>query len=136
MRYSIKSSLGNPATILNSSSRTNFLYSISNLDEKYIAIINSINTKIKLLERIKFIQDNGGIIKFEKTCDSTFNYNLMMIDSNMSLYLGNALLYSYFSNEKNLETAFIKANNFVDKNLAIKKLGDLLEGISFAFFQV
>lgn len=60
----------------------------------------------------------------------------MMIDSNMSLYLGNALLYSYFSNEKNLETAFIKANNFVDKNFAIKKLGDLLEGISFGFFQV
>lgn len=132
LKYSIKSSLGNPATILNSSQKTNFLYEITGLDEKYIDEINSIKTRTKLIDRLKKIINYGGKIKFVKVCSETFDYNLKMIDSNMPNYLGNALLESYFG-EKDLVTCFLKGNKFDDVNFALKKLADFLEGISFGF---
>lgn len=134
LKYSIKSSLGSPATILNASQHTNFLYSIKGLDEKYIEEINSINTSTKLLDRINFIVRHGGTIEFEKVCDESMDYNLKMIDSKMPTYLANVLLQSYITGNKDLLTLFKNSNQFADETFAVKKLGDLLEGISFGFF--
>ncbi|MGI6718401.1 MAG: HpaII family restriction endonuclease [Bacteroidales bacterium] len=134
LKYSIKSSLGSPATLLNSSQHTNFLYSISGLDDKYINEINSINTRKKLLDRINFIVSHGGEIKFEKVVDETLEYNLKMIDSKMPEYLGNVLLQSYITGKKDLQPLFLESNQFEDSDFALKKLGDFLEGISFGFF--
>lgn len=134
LKYSIKSSLGSPATILNASQHTNFLYSITCLDKKYIDEINNINTSTKLLDRINFITSHGGKIKFEKVCDEAMDYNLKMIDSKMPIYLANVLLQSYITGNKDLLSLFKNSNQFADENFAIKKLGDFLEGISFSFF--
>ena len=134
LKYSIKSSLGSPATLLNASQHTNFLYSITGLDERYIDEINSIETSTKLLDRINFIINHGGKIKFEKVVDDTLDYNLRMIDSNMPEYLANVLLDSYLLGTKELKELFLQSNQFVDQEFALKKLGDLLEGISFGFF--
>lgn len=134
LKYSIKSSLGSPATLLNSSRHTNFLYVIEGLDDKYIDEINAIETKTKLLDRINFIKSHGGKIQFLKVIDETLNYNLRMIDSNMPKYLGNVLLQSYTSGKKNLLSLFLESNQFEDVDFAVKKLGDFLEGISFGFF--
>ena len=57
-----------------------------------------------------------------------------MVDANMPKYLGNALSYSYKMNNKDLKTVFIKSNEFDDEIMAIKKLGDLVNAISFGFF--
>ncbi|WP_371246015.1 HpaII family restriction endonuclease [Mycoplasmopsis agassizii] len=95
LSYSIKSSLGSPSTILNSSKRTNFLYKINDLKKEDIEVINSIHTRAKLVDRINKIYSLGGSIEFVKVSDSTFDYNLKMIDSNLPFYLGNALLKSY-----------------------------------------
>lgn len=134
LKYSIKSSLGSPATLLNSSQHTNFRYCIEGLDEAYIDEINSIDTKTKLLDRINFIKTHGGRIKFSKVVDDTLDYNLRMIDSNMPTYLGNVLLQSYISGKKDLLPLFLESNQFQDQDFAVKKLGDFLEGISFGFF--
>ena len=134
LKYSIKSSLGSPATLLNASQHTNFLYSIEGLDCKYIDTINNIDTRTKLLDRIKFIENHGGKIHFEKICDDTLNYNLKMIDSNMPKYLANVLLNSYLTDKKDLVELFKNSNQFEDETFALKKLGDFLEGISFGFF--
>lgn len=134
LKYSIKSSLGSPATIFNASNHTNFLFSVQGLDDKYIPIVNGINTKTKLLDRVAFILKNGGRIKFEKVCDETLDYNLRLIDSNMPKYLANVLLQSYATGEKDLKELFLKSNLFEDERFALKKLEDLLEGISFGFF--
>lgn len=134
LKYSIKSSLGSPATLLNSSQHTNFLYTIEGLDEKYIDEINDIESKTKLLDRINFIKSHGGKIQFLKVIDETLDYNLRMIDSNMPMYLGNVLLQSYISGNKELLPLFLESNQFEDKDFATKKLGDFLEGISFGFF--
>ena len=134
LKYSIKSSLGSPATLLNSSKHTDFLYSIEGLDSKYIDEINLINTRTKLLDRINFIQNNGGKINFEKIIDPIFDYNLKMIDSKMPKFLADMLLKSYLTNKKDLFELFIETNQYYDKNFAVKKLSDFLEGISFGFF--
>ncbi|MEA4967144.1 MAG: HpaII family restriction endonuclease [Erysipelotrichaceae bacterium] len=134
LKYSIKSSLGSPATLLNASNHTNFLYSITGLDEKYIDEINSIETRTKLLDRINFITSHGGKIKFERIVDQNLEYNLRMIDTLMPEYLANVLLNSYIKGTKDLKDLFLTSNQFIDEDFALKKLGDLLEGISFGFF--
>lgn len=134
LTYSMKSSLGSPATILNASNNTNFKYKIDNLNDSDIEVINSIETRTKLLDRINMIESLGGIIHFDSVPSDTFEYNLKMVDTNMPKYLGNALLYSYQKNNKDLKEIFIEANQFHDENMAIKKLGDLIAAISFGFF--
>lgn len=133
LKYSIKSSLGRPATLLNSSQRTNFLYSVEGLSDEQAAEINAIDTSSKLLDRIKLIEKYGGVIKFEKVTDEIFDYNLKMIDSKMPEYLGNAILDSYIKNEKNLKELFLNSNQFSDSAFAMKKLGQFLEAVSFGF---
>lgn len=133
LTYSIKSCLGSPATILNSSNNTNFKYKVSNLDKSKINIINNINTSSKLLDRINKIKSLGGIIEFHSIPSETLEYNLKMVDTNMPEYIGNALLYSYQKNNKVLKDIFINSNQFADNNMAMKKLGDLINAISFGF---
>ena len=134
LKYSIKSSIGSPATILNASQHTNFIYEVEGLDAKNIKEINSIKTRTKLLDRYNMIKSLGGKIKFSKMECQNFDYNLRLIDSNMPEYLGDVLLNSYALENKNLKDLFLKYSHFTDKNFALKKLGDFLEGISFGFF--
>lgn len=134
LKYSIKSSLGRPATLLNASQRTNFLYVVEGLSDDQAAEINSIDTSSKLLDRIKLINKFGGSIKFVKVPDEKFDYNLKMIDSKMPEYLGNTLLDSYIKNEKDLKELFLKSNQFLDETFAMKKLSQFLEAVSFGMF--
>lgn len=134
LKYSIKSSLGRPATILNASIQTNFLYEVEGIKSSDIEEINSIDTPSKLLDRISLINSKGGKIQFVKMCNDTFEYNLKLIDSNMPKYLGNALLQSYEKNKKNLKELFLESAEFEDSEFALKKLGDFLEAISFGLF--
>lgn len=131
--YSIKSKLGRPATILNSSKHTNFVYKIKNFDEKNIEIINNINTKSKLLDRIKKIKELGGKIEFLNIESKQFEENLKMIDSLLPLILGEVLLKSYIENEKDLKLLF-QSNSLYGQKIVEKKMGDFLEAISFGMF--
>lgn len=134
LKYSIKSSLGSPATILNASNHTNFIYEVKGLNVSDIKRINSINTRTKLIDRLDMIRSLGGRINFSKMECQSFDYNLRLIDSNMPEYLGDVLLNSYEHENKNLKDLFLKNSNFSDDNFALKKLGDFLEAISFGFF--
>ena len=131
LKYSIKSSLGSPATILNASQHTNFRYRIDNLNPSQIMRINSINSRTKLLDRINLIKTLGGKISFQNVVSESFDYNLRLIDTKLPEYLGNALLYSYSHNNKNIKDIFLKSNDFEDEGFGLKKLADLIEGLSF-----
>lgn len=134
LKYSIKSMLGSPATLLNSSSNTNFVYEIMGINDVQMNQINAINTRTKLLDRYHKIISFGGQIKFVNMESSNFKYNLRMIDSNMPEYIANVLLRSYSENSKNLKELFLSSLSFDDPDFALTKLGQLLEGISFGFF--
>ncbi len=134
LNYSIKSSLGSPATILNASNNTDFKYKVNNFPLDKIASVNSIETRTKLLDRIRKIKSYSGVtITFENVVSSTFEYNLKMIDSLLPQYLGNTLLYSYEYDDKDLKSIFKLANPTLSQLMAEKKLGDFLNGISFGF---
>ena len=133
LSYSVKSMLGSPATIMNSSSHTNVKYRVTGLNENSIDYINRINGRTKLKDRIVAINRAGGIVDFDSIVSSELDYNLRMIDSDMPKYMANALLYSYTNGVKSFKDAFIKSNTFLDENHATKKIGDFLDGISFGF---
>ena len=134
IKYSIKSSLGSPATLLNSSNHTNFKYKVSGMNDNLMKQINSIDTRTKLLDRLNSIYDNNCKIIYDSVVSDVFLYNLKMIDTSMDVYIANTLLYSYKNNSKILKDIFIKANSFSDTEFAKKKLGDFLSAISFGFF--
>lgn len=131
LNYSIKSQLGSSATILNASESTNIRYKVYNLDEVNLEDINSIDTKKKLIERIQKIKELGGKIVFDKIENETFEYNLRMIDSLMPEAVADVLLKSYEINNKNLKNLFELSSVYTDKQIALKKLSDLLNASSF-----
>ena len=99
MGFSIKSYIGGAPTLLNDSGATNFIYEVTGLSDIKMTEINSINTKTKIMDRIRAILENGGIMQYCKTASNIFSGNLMMIDSRMEELLAELLLYSYANNE-------------------------------------
>ena len=133
LSYSIKSKLGKSSTILNASRHTNFIYTVENLPFDKIEEINNINTRSKLLDRIKKIKEFGGKIKFKKVESKQFHQNLQMVDSLLPELLGEILLRSYSENQKDLKKLFLKPT-FLGQKIAEKKIGDFLLAISFGMF--
>lgn len=132
--YSVKSQLGNPATILNASSQTNFKYQVIGIKDEQIDEINCINTKQKLVDRLEQIQSYGAKIQFEKVESKVFDENLQMIDSILPEVLAEILLNSYITGEKNLRKLFTDGNVYSNPTIAKKKLEDFLIAISLGMF--
>lgn len=135
--YSIKSSLGSPATLLNASSNTNFKYLIEGLSKEEIEKINNIDTKTKLVDRLEYMQNKRAKIKFEKVISDTMNHNLQMVDSKLPEILANLLLASYETKEKNVNKLlhYVAQNNVLnytgDSELYYKKkIGDFLLAVT------
>lgn len=93
--FSIKSKLGSPATLLNASGATNFIYEVEGLQPKNIEKINGINGQEKILHRMEEIFRRGGKFIYYGMDKSTFEENVMLIDSLMPCILGEALLIYY-----------------------------------------
>jgi hypothetical protein len=130
--YNIKSSLGSPATLLNASNNTNFIYEISGINDNIMNEVNSVNSKNKLLDRYnKLIQNNAGIT-FSKVQSSVFDFNLRLIDSNLSKILSEILLLSYSSNQKDIKLLLSNiATNSDEEFFYKKKLGDFANSVTF-----
>lgn len=83
-------------TLLCANSATNFIYRIENMPIKYVDSVNSINTRWKMLNRIKMICEKGGKLIFEKLESSVFEENISLIDSKMGIILSE-MLNAYYS---------------------------------------
>lgn len=94
--FSIKSDLGSPPTLLNAGETTNFIYKVEKLDPRQIPVINSIDTDRKIKDRITAINDCGGKLVFHGMQNTTFNENLIMIDSQMPMVIAE-MLVGYYS---------------------------------------
>lgn len=116
--FSVKSQLGDPSTLLNASKATNFIYRLekTSLSDEEITDINSISTKSKIKDRISEIKNNKGYLIFEKTENQIFGNNLVLIDSSLSLILGN-MLYLFFT------SSFSKTKDLVDQITLQNPLG-------------
>jgi hypothetical protein len=89
--FSIKSDLGSPPTLLNPGKTTNFVFEVKELFETKIDTINAIDTNQKIIDRINEIGHNGGKLIFEKVDNTTFEDNLIMIDSQMPMIVAEML---------------------------------------------
>lgn len=86
LSFSIKSQLGNPATLLNSAQNTNFIFRLSqSLSKEQIDEINGIDSQ---LERMKKLEEYGARLTFDGIQDSKrsgdmYFCNLQNIDTSM-----------------------------------------------------
>jgi hypothetical protein len=98
--FSIKSELGNDATILNAGKTTNFIYEIFNFKptSEEIESINAIKTTSKIKDRIAFIQSHGGLFKFVSLENTIFKNNLVLIDSALPEILA-AIIKTFFTSK-------------------------------------
>jgi hypothetical protein len=90
--FSIKSKIGQPATLLNASRATNFIYRFDGPDtnEDEIKSINDIHSSIK--DRIYTLESKGYQIKFLHMQNDVFKSNLQMIDTVFPQIISDMLL--------------------------------------------
>jgi len=132
LKYSIKSNLGRPATLLNASSHTNFIYEVSNIDDDIMKRNNAIDGRKKLLDRCKFLSDSHASVRFVSVESATFDYNLKMIDSNLDRLLANMLYLSYEQNEKDIKKLISNIIKDEDEYAFYqKKIGDFANAVTF-----
>lgn len=89
--FSIKSDLGTPPTLLNPGKTTNFVFEVCGLASTDIPIVNSINSRTKIIDRMDAIRDKGGKLVFIKMDNAQFKDNLIMIDSQMPAIIAEML---------------------------------------------
>ena len=141
--FGIKSYLGSKPTLLNASGNTNFIFEIKNLSKDRVDEINAIDTRTKLADRIKAIEQYGGVFKYIAPEKKTMQYNLKMVDSFMPEVIGSILLTFY----KHRISAISKIVDYIhdssdlidriqyeDKNFLISKVKQLLVDILLGFF--
>jgi DNA (cytosine-5)-methyltransferase 1 len=137
--YCIKSYLGSKPTLLNASGNTNFIFEILNLKPESIDVVNSINTRTKLKDRIEKIHHLGGSFKFCKIETESMRYNLSMVDSLIPEIMSKMLLEFYLNRtnsvQANLENIFNEGNTFCTDLLSLQvKVKRLLVSVLLGFF--
>lgn len=92
--FSIKSQIGSPATLLNASSHTNFIFKVNGLNED-ISNINKIDGRSKIRDRLEQIKLHGGMLEFDHVDSSIFTENLQIIDTYFPVIMSEVLLHYY-----------------------------------------
>lgn len=131
--FSIKSQVGNPATLLNSSGQTNFVYQVEDFNGD-ISDVNSIESRSKVRDRLARIEELGGSFVFSHIESETFTDNLQMIDTLYPGILAEILLRYYFGEATRIdELADMvgEANGYnVKKKHVVYKTKEFLKAIA------
>lgn len=121
--FSIKSQLGGASTLLNAGKTTNFIYKINNLGLGLDQInqINEIDTRSKIKDRLTQIISENGILEFHRMESSTFENNLVLIDSSLPKILSYVVLLFYTSSNSTLAELVnkISAQNPLNYNMKL-----------------
>lgn len=117
--FSIKSDLGNPPTLLNAGSNTNFVYEIFGIDDAKMHEINSIDksvSKTYMIDRMDKLFELASDVKFSKMSDETYESNLMMIDSMFPEIYGDFILNHYKHLSESISSCIELCNLLVESN--------------------
>ncbi len=93
--FSIKSMLGRNSTLFNPGNTTNFIYEIEGESLLDLDVINLIEEKPKIVNRIAKLKENGFKIHFHDIQSKTLKLNLQLIDSDLPEILAALLLIKY-----------------------------------------
>ncbi len=140
--FGIKSYLGSKPTLLNASGNTNFIFKAVNLTSEHIDIVNSIETRTKLIDRIKKIYSLGGELVFHKVETDTMSYNLSMVDDIMPSLIAKMLTHFFIDRvsgiDENLKSLYEQGTleNFTGNDLVSfqVKVKRLLVAVLLGFF--
>lgn len=136
--FGIKSYLGSKPTLLNASGNTNFIFKVIGLDKSHIDDINSIDTRYKLKDRIKRIEELGGIFEYVGAEKESMQFNLKMVDSEMPELVGKMLLCFYkdrVSSLKGIAALLCKNDSNSDNSILVNnKIKKFLVDILLGFF--
>ena len=102
--FSIKSELGHAPTLSNASKATNFTYEVTGLSEKEMELVNGMEGKKKLVDRMTYIRDHASEIRFYKMSSQIYAENLMLIDSRMHEILAEMVKEFYVNGNKESES--------------------------------
>lgn len=118
--FSIKSQLGSPASLLNASKTTNFIYSINGyLPDHERQAINAIKSTGKIKARISALTNRGLSLSFLRTEKTIFNNNLVLIDSSLPKILAEIVTIFYstdLSKTSDIVTQLAKDNPLAFNN--------------------
>lgn len=111
--FSIKSEVGNNATILNAGKTTNFIFKLLDYRPTKIEIteINEIDTRSKIKDRVIAIENNKGNFVFQKLANDIFKNNLVLIDSLMPNILAEIVKTFYSTNLSSIKDLTVNINN-------------------------
>ncbi len=124
--FSVKSQFGNPATLVNASVHTNFIYEIKDWSatKKEIKQINELAPpKGKIRARIEKIREKGGQLEFSAMMSRNFKRNLIKVDSALPEILAEMVL-DYFSGEGSRIESVTKR---LEQNRYLRRMYDLVE---------
>ncbi|MEF1285826.1 HpaII family restriction endonuclease [Vibrio sp. M250220] len=124
----IKSEVGGAPTLLNASSATNFIFEISGYNGS-LDDINSIATKAKAKDRIKYILNNGCELKFVRCEQEIHERNLRLVDSNMPEILAEMLVKYYSGQGSNL-------TDLLDDHQQLVRVMDYLKSVLLGMFSI
>lgn len=131
--FSVKSQIGMPATLLNASQSTNFIYKVSGFHGD-IEEVNQISGSSKVKNRIQYIIDHGGRFTFYKMANQTFQYNMEMTDSRLPEIMSELLMAFFTGNGtrsiKELIDVCVGSFNKSSPELSLKKVKDFLSNIT------
>lgn len=116
--FSIKSQMGQPATLLNASKHTNFVYSVTNLEKERINEINNIQGRSKIRLRLKEIQDQGAHLAFSHIDGPYLEQNMRSIDKELPETFAQMLI-AYYSGQGSLFKQLL-SHTYKDYVLPIK----------------
>lgn len=98
--FSVKSYLGGAPTLLNASKATNFVYRVNGISDADAALINAINTRSKIIDRLNRIYTLGGNLEYLHTANPIFSQNLRKMDGDIEQILAKSLILYYKENIK------------------------------------
>jgi len=108
--FSIKSMLGSPATLLNASSATNFVFKVAGASDDLMTEINEISTRSKLRDRLGLIKEKSGNLEYV-SCSETFERNMRKVDTILPEILANLLVEYYSGVGSSISTLTENANH-------------------------
>lgn len=106
--FSIKSLLGGNSTLFNTGSGNNFIYQIQNtvgisLSEFNLSTYKPAGNLSKITFRLKELEKKGALISFKEIQSFQLWKNLKMVDGDLPVILGYALLYRWLYRQNSLK---------------------------------
>lgn len=100
--FSIKSQLGSPSTLFNASGATNFIYELNGhvLTDEEKDIFHNFRL---FKDKFEFLDSLGVDVSFIKPENDVFKSNMMLVDTNMALIIGE-MLESFYRGKANRVT--------------------------------